>query len=165
MKIRDIMEPLHNWLTPEMSVLQAIQVMKRTKRGHGLSVNGIAVLDNEMKLVGIVSTKDILRLLIPSYVYMEGIAADDDGSWEGMRAERTEKTRTLKVRDIMTEDVRTISMHDSIMHCADIMLTEQIRRLPVVGTDGRVMGIIYLRDVYNAITEILCDTSAIVQTA
>jgi CBS domain-containing protein len=164
MKIRDIMEPLHNWLTPEMSVLQAVQVMKRTKRGHGLSVNGIVVLDNEMKLVGIVSTKDILRMLIPSYVYMDGMGTDDDG-WEGIRRDRTEKTRMMKVRDIMTEDVRTISMHDSVMHCADIMLNEQLRRMPVVGTDGRVMGIIYLRDVYNAVTEILCDTSAIVQTA
>lgn len=164
MKVRDIMEPIHNWLTPEMSVLQAIQVMKRTKRGHGLSVNGIAVLDSEMKLVGIVSTKDILRILIPAYVYMEGVESDDD-SWEAMRLDRTEKARTMQVRDIMTEDVRTISMHDSVMHCADIMLTEQLRRLPVIGTDGRVLGIIYLRDVYNAITDILCDTSAIVQTA
>jgi len=164
MKVRDIMEPLHNWLTPEMSVLEAIQVMKRTKRGHGLSVNGIAVLDDELKLVGIVSTKDILRLLIPPYAYMEGVDGDE-ASWEGIRNDRTEKVRTMKVADIMTEDVRTISLYDSVMHCADIMLAEQLRRLPVIGTDGRVMGTIYLRDVYNALTEILCDTSAIVRAA
>jgi len=164
MKVRDIMEPLHNWLTPEMSVLEAIQVMKRTKRGHGLSVNGIAVLDDELKLVGIVSTKDILRLLIPPYAYMEGMEGDDE-SWEGIRNDRTEKVRTMKVQDIMTEDVRTISLYDSVMHCADVMLAEQLRRLPVIGTDGRVMGTIYLRDVYNALTEILCDTSAIVRAA
>jgi len=163
MKVRDIMEPLHNWLTPEMSVLQAIQVMKRTKRGHGLSVNGIVVLDNDLKLVGIVSTKDILRLLIPSYMYMDDIESDD--SWEAMRLDRTENARTMTVRDIMTEDVRTISMHDSVMHCADIMLTEQLRRLPVVGTEGKVVGVIYLRDVYNAVTDVLCDTSAIVRAA
>ncbi|WP_136808791.1 HPP family protein [Desulfosediminicola flagellatus] len=164
MKVRDIMEPINNWLTPEMSVLQAIQVMKRTKRGHGLSVNGIAVLNNEMKIVGIVSTKDILRLLIPSYMYLEGLPEDETG-WESMRIERTEKVNKLSVSDIMTEDVRVISLNESIMRCADIMLVEQIRRLPVVGIDGRVLGIIYLRDVYNAITNLLCDTSAIVQAA
>ena len=164
MNVRDVMEPLHNWLTPEMSVLQAIQVMKRTKRGHGLSVNGITVLDNDLRLVGIVSTKDILRLLIPSYAYMDGVA-EDDSSWEGMRFDRTEKARTTTVRQIMTEDVRTIAMHDTVMHCADIMLAEQLRRLPVVGRDGRVVGIIYLRDVYNAVTTLLCDTAAIVQPA
>jgi len=137
--------------------------MKRTKRGHGLSVNGIVVLDNDLKLVGIVSTKDILRLLIPSYMYMDDIESDD--SWEAMRLDRTENARTMTVRDIMTEDVRTISMHDSVMHCADIMLTEQLRRLPVVGTEGKVVGVIYLRDVYNAVTDVLCDTSAIVRAA
>lgn len=161
MKVRDIMEPINNWLTPEMSVLQAIQVMKRTKRGHGLSVNGIVVLNSEMKVIGIVSTIDILRLLIPSYMYLEGMV-DDETHWDSMRLDRTEKVKNISVGDIMSEDVRIISLNESIMRCADIMLVEQIRRLPVVGTDGRVLGIIYLRDVYNAITNLLCDTSAIV---
>ena len=161
MHIRDLMEPLHNWLTPEMSVLQAVQVMKRTKRGHGLPVNGIPVLDNSMKLVGILSTKDILRLLIPSYAYLHEVTEDEE-SWEGLRLDCTEKARTRRVRDIMSEDVRTISIPDTVLHCADIMLTDQVRRLPVIGSDGRVLGIVYLRDVYNAVADMLCDTSAIV---
>jgi CBS domain-containing protein len=164
MKVKEIMEPLHNWLTPEMSVLQAILVMQRTKRDHGLSVNGIVVLDNDLKIVGILSTKDILRMLIPSYMYLDGMT-DESTSWESMRADRTDKANGLHVRDIMTEDVRVIHLNESIMRCADIMLVEQIRRLPVVGTDGRVLGVVYLRDVYNAVTSILCDTSAIVQIA
>lgn len=164
MKVRDIMEPLHNWLTPEMTILQAIQVMKRTQRSHGLPVNGIIVLDNEMRITGIISTKDILRMLIPSYMYLDDIA-NDETTWEGLREDRTEKANNLKVRDIMTEDVRTISMNDSIMRCADMMLVEQIRRLPVVGNDGKVKGIVYIRDVYNAVTNLLCDTSAIVRAA
>ncbi len=164
MKVKEIMEPLTSWLTPEMSILQAILVMKRTKRGHGLSVNGIVVLDNDLKIVGILSTKDILRMLIPSYMYLEGMT-EESTSWESMRADRTSKANSLHVRDIMTEDVRVISLNESIMRCADIMLVEQIRRLPVVGTDGRVLGVVYLRDIYNAVTNILCDTSAIVQIA
>lgn len=164
MKVKYIMEPLGSWLTPELSVLDAIQVMKQTKRGHGLAVNGIAVLDNEMRLVGIVSTKDILRILIPSYMYMEGLE-DSDAAWEGLRRERTEKAHSLTIRDIMTEDVRVISYEESIMRCADIMLVEQVRRLPVVGTDGRVMGIVYLRDVYNAVTNLLTDAKTVARAA
>jgi CBS domain-containing protein len=163
MKVKDIMEPLTCWLTPEMSVLQAIQAMKQTKRGHGLSVNGIVVLDNEMKMSGIVSTKDILRMLIPSYMYLDGLT--DDINWEEMRLDRTGKANVLKVRDIMTEEVRSISFDDSIMRCADIMLVEQVRRLPVVGLYGRTLGVVYLRDVYNAVTNLLCDTSILLQTA
>ncbi len=155
MKVKDIMEPLRNWLTPEMSVLEAIQTMRQTKRGHGLSVNGIVVLDHDMKLAGIVSTKDILRMLIPSYLYLEDTL--DASTWEGLRADRTEKARSVTVSEIMTEDVRVISYNESITRCADMMLVEQLRRLPVLGPDGRIMGVVYLRDVYNAMTNLLCD--------
>lgn len=164
MKVREIMEPLHNWLTPEMTVLQAIQVMKRTKRGHGLSVNGIVVLDNDMKIVGIVSTKDILRLLIPSFMYLDGMN-DNSESWESFKEERSQKANSMHVRDIMSEDVRTINLDESVIRCADIMLVEQLRRLPVTGTDGRVLGVVYLRDIYNTVTDILCDTSIITKAA
>ena len=158
MKVRDIMEPLDNWLTPEMTVLEAIETMKHSRRSHGLSLNAIIVLDNEQKLVGIVSTTDILRLLIPSYMYLDGLM-DDNSSWETMRADRTERARSLHVRDIMTENVQVINLNDSIMRCADIMLVEQMRRMPVIGTEGKVLGVVYLRDVYKTITDILCSPS------
>ncbi len=155
MKVIDIMEHLQYWLNPEMTMHEAINVMHSAKRGHGLSVNAIVVLDSEMKLVGIVSTTDILRTILPP-----GMLLDDgpDGlSWEGFRASRVEKTHNIRVSQIMTEDVRVIRTDESIMRCADRLLVEQIRRLPVVAMDGRVVGVVYLRDVYNRVTELLWD--------
>lgn len=160
MKVLDIMEPLTHWLTPEMTLHEAITIMHQTKRGHGLSVNGIVVLDSERKLVGIVSTKDILRAILPSEMFF-----DDDHtsvSWEGLRQDRITRTKNIHVRNIMTEDVRTIRTGESILRCADRLLSEQIRRLPVVAMDGKVVGVIYLRDVYNTVTELLCEPEAAV---
>lgn len=154
MKVRDVMEPLNCWLNPEMTVLQAIRIMQNTRRGHGLPVNGIVVLDHGRKLVGILSTRDILRLLIPSYMYLHEIT--DESTWEGLRLDRTERLGSLTVGSVMIEDVRVISFNDSILRCADLMLVEQLRRLPVVGTEGKVLGVVYLRDVYNAVTSLLC---------
>jgi CBS domain-containing protein len=153
MRVKDLMEPINNWLTPEMPLREAIKVMKSTKRGHGLSVNGILVLDHAMNLVGIVSTKDILRILIPSHIYFD----DHYGpiSWETVREEKTAAIQSINVSRIMTEDVRVISAEETILRCADMLLTEQIRRLPVTRSDGKVVGVIYLRDVYNALTELL----------
>jgi CBS domain-containing protein len=153
MKVKDIMEPLKNWLTPEMNILEAIQVMKSTKRAHGLSVNGIVVLDNSMNIVGIVSTIDILRILIPSHMYFD--ESHKNISWESMRDEKTFAAKSIMVSKIMSEDVRVISAQESLLHCADILLTEQVRRLPVTRSDGKVVGIVYLRDVYNALTQLL----------
>jgi len=153
MKVKDLMEPIKNWLSPEMPLREAIRVMKSTKRGHGLSVNGIVVLDGAMNLVGIVSTKDILRILIPSHMYFD--EHHDNISWESIRESKTATIRSITVSKIMTEDVRTISAEETLLRCADILMTEQIRRLPVTRSDGKVVGVIYLRDVYNALTELL----------
>ncbi|MDJ0621523.1 MAG: CBS domain-containing protein [Desulfocapsaceae bacterium] len=159
MKVIDVMETLSYWLTPEMTLHEAITIMHRAKRGHGLSVNAIVVLDSEKKLAGIVSTTDILRAIIPSEMFFE----EDHSriSWEGLRQTSIAKTKNLHVRDVMTEDVRIIRTNDSILRCADRLLAEQIRRLPVVALDGKVVGVVYLRDVYNAITELLCETEAL----
>ncbi len=153
MKVKDIMEPMTNWLTPEMSVKQAIEVMRTTRRSHGLSVSGIVVLDGAMNLVGIVSTKDILRILLPSHMYID--EHHDHISWDGLREEKTHLTETVSVSKIMSEDVRVISARETLLRCADILLSEQIRRLPVTRSDGKVAGIVYIRDVYNALTQLL----------
>ncbi|HBG18525.1 MAG TPA: hypothetical protein DDY32_04415 [Desulfobulbaceae bacterium] len=155
MKVKDIMEPIKNWLTPEMSLREAVQVMRSTKRGHGLSVNGIVVLDQAMNLVGIVSTKDILRIIIPAHVFFEERLSDI--SWESIRREKSAIAESMLVSKIMTEDVRVISAEETLLRCADIFLTEQIRRLPVVRSDGKVVGVVYLRDVYNALTKLLLE--------
>ena len=153
MRVKDLMEPITSWLTPEMPLREAIQVMKSTKRGHGLSVNGIVVLDGAMNLVGIVSTKDILRILIPSHMYFDD--QPEHISWESIRTVKSASIQSINVNKIMTEDVRVISAEETLLRCADILLTEQIRRLPVTRSDGKVVGVIYLRDVYNAMTELL----------
>ncbi len=153
MKVKDVMEPIKNWLTPEMTVGEAIKVMEATKRGHGLSVNGIVVLDIAMNLVGIVSTKDILRLIIPSHLYFEEHHTHID--WDSLRREKSVIAESTTVGKIMSDDVRVITAEETLLRCADMLLAEQIRRLPVTRSDGKVVGIIYLRDVYNALTKLL----------
>ncbi|MCP3890069.1 MAG: CBS domain-containing protein [Desulfobulbaceae bacterium] len=153
MKVKDIMEPLKNWLTPEMSIREATKVFKATKRGHGMPVNGMVVLDNNMNLVGIVSTKDILRLLIPSHLYHDD--NHNNISWDSVRADKASVLDGTRVSKIMTEDVRVITAENSIFRCADMLLTERVRRLPVTRSDGKIAGVIYLRDVYNALTEMI----------
>lgn len=153
MRVKDLMEPIKSWLTPDMSLREAIRVMKSTKRGHGLSVNGIVVLNETMNLVGIVSIIDILRIIIPPHVYFD--EDHDHVSWEAIRNEKTASIQSIDVSRIMTEDVRVIAAEETLLRCADILLTEQLRRLPVTRSDGKVVGVIYLRDVYNAMTELL----------
>jgi CBS domain-containing protein len=155
MKVKDIMEPIKSWLTPEMTLRQAIEVMHRSKRGHGLAVNGIVVLDQGMNLVGIVSTTDILRVIIPAHIYFEERHTHID--WQELRREKSRIAEIMKVEEVMSDDVRVVAAEETLLRCADLLLTERIRRLPVTRSDGKVVGIVYLRDVYNALTKLLVE--------
>ena len=51
------------------------------------------------------------------------------------------------VGDCMTSPAVTVTPDMSLVECCDVMEKEQIRRVPVVGTDGRLCGIVALADV------------------
>jgi len=77
--------------------------------------------------------------------------------WDSIRADKAGALQATTVNKIMTEDVRVITAEESIFRCADLLLTERVRRLPVTRNDGKVAGMIFLRDVYNALTEMVAN--------
>ena len=87
----------------------------------------VAVVDDEQnqKLVGIVTDRDlVLRLLA------------DDNERSGVTAE-----------EVMTEDIVACKPDDPIQNCLDAMESRQIRRIPIVEESGRIVGIIAQSDI------------------
>ena len=60
-----------------------------------------------------------------------------------------------KVEDIMLTDVKTIGENAFIEEAAQKMLDESISVLPVIDEDGRVIGIITEKDIFQAFTDLL----------
>jgi CBS domain-containing protein len=81
-------------------------------------VRHLPILDRKHDLVGIVSHEDVLRA----------------------RCSRR-KGRPL-VKDIMSRRLRTVREGSSAKDAADVMLRHKIGALPVVGADGRLLGIL-----------------------
>ena len=54
------------------------------------------------------------------------------------------------VKDWMSADVITISSETTLPEAHQIMTTEEIRRLPVVDRDGRLIGIVSIGDIRSA---------------
>lgn len=90
-------------------------------------VSGLPVVDEESRLVGILSEKDILKLL-------------------------TNVDFQKCVRDYMTTDVICFEQSDSIEEICQFLIDNNIRRVPIL-TDGKLVGIVSRRDL---IVEILC---------
>jgi CBS domain-containing protein len=92
-------------------------------------VSGLPVVDDDGRLLGIISEIDIIDL-----VYTDDI-------------------ETSRVCDHMTRDVLTVDAESSIDEAAAIFCGKPIRRLPVLA-EGRLVGILSRRDLIRFVREV-----------
>ena len=152
MKAKDIMEGVKETLTPETALKEAVNKMRVAGKGRDRAgVKGMVVLDNG-NLAGIVSIKDILKAIIPSYMTLTELG---EFTWDGMLEEMAKKVANKKVGEIMTRDVITVSEDAPLMECADLIVKHNLQRLPVLNKEKKVVGMIYIRDLYHAIVQAL----------
>jgi len=109
-------------------------------------ISGLPIVDENDKIVGIVSEKDLLTKMFPD---MATIAAEGRPDFENMEKDYAD-TLQLVASDIMTKVVSTVSPDMPIMKAASMMCVSKIRRIPVA-KDNKVVGIISIGDVHKAI--------------
>lgn len=155
MKAKDIMIPLEDYLTPENTLKEAVNLLRTAKRGEErVGVKGLPVLDEKGRLVGMLSMRDILKAVFPFYLSMMDLG---EFTWDGMVESLAKKVANKKVKEIMSKQVITVSEDAPLMECIDHMLKHNIKRLPVVNKEGKVVGMIYERDVFFAVTKAMLE--------
>ena len=85
-------------------------------------VGAVVVMEDMVRMVGIVTERDILRAV-------------------AQRARAAE----ARVRQWMTESVITIDPETTVDDAAKMMFEKNFRHLPVTNKDGRLLGIVSLR--------------------
>ena len=157
MKARDVMIPFQDYLKPEHTLKEAVNLLRTAVRGDDRTgVMALPVLDDNGKLVGILSMTDILKAVYPAYMTMMNLG---DFTWDGMLESLACQAGDKKVGDFMTREVITVRENDSLMECVDHMLKGHIRRMPVLNKGGKMVGMIYLRDIFYAVTQAMLDES------
>jgi CBS domain-containing protein len=124
--VSNYMVPLKSLITfrPEQNIHEIIEVM--TQRG----ISGGPVLDENHELVGIISEKDCLRIMVDQAYY-------------------NTPYESPKVSDYMTKKVITISHDSDVLSAAREFINSPIRRLPIV-QDGKLVGQVSRRDILRA---------------
>ncbi len=124
LKIRDLLKVKGNqvWsITPETSVLEALQLMTEKQIG------ALLVLEGE-KIAGIISERD----------FVHGVA------------EKERCIVNTTIYEYMTPKVITVSPDQTVEDCMQLMTREHIRHLPVVEKD-KLVGMISIGDIVKEI--------------
>lgn len=111
-------------------------------------ISGLPVVDDDNKLLGIISEKDILNALLPSYSdFLEDpVRARDFQSMENSYRDVLVRT----VESLMTKRVFSVAPDELVMQAASKMALHRFRRIPVV-EDNLLVGIVSLGDIHKAI--------------
>ena len=124
-------------IDPEAGIAEAKEKMRRHR------IDSLPVISSDRTLIGIVTDRDV-RSAWPSDLFSEE---------EALRQE--ERSAELKIKDIMTADPVTVSPANTLQDALLLMQRIHVGALPVVDRDGKVAGIISLRDLLRAFTEVL----------
>lgn len=121
MKCRDLMTQDPALCVPSENVVRAAQLMR------GEDVGPVLVVDskNDRKLAGIVTDRDLA---------VKVVAAGKDPN-------------STRVKDVMTSDLATVHSDDNVEDAIDVMRKHQVRRVPVLDNDDRLVGIISQADI------------------
>ena len=122
MLVKDHMVTQVVTLHPDMEILRASQVLISS------DVSGAPVLDQHGRLVGLLTERDLLKVVLHAGYH---------GQPGGL------------VRDFMNPDPAFVTPDNTILELAERFLKEGYRRYPVVD-GGRLVGVISRRDVMRA---------------
>jgi len=155
MKAKELMVPLQEYLRPDNTLTEAANLLRIAQRGEEkIGVKALPVLDTSENLVGILSIGDILKAVHPAYMDLMNLGSF---AWDGMVESFAQKAGGKKVNDSMTPKVITVKEDSTLMECVDHMLKNNVKRVPVLNKDNKVVGMLYERDVFYEITKSLLD--------
>jgi CBS domain-containing protein len=125
-------------------------------------ISGAPVVDENNKVIGIVSEGDIMRLLefhspnlnliLPSPLDLIELPIRMKAEYDEISA-GLKKASLVMVHEIMTKKLITISPEKSISDAAEQMDMHKVKRLPVLDEKGNLIGIITRGDIIGALVK------------
>lgn len=96
----------------------------------------LPVVDSNDKLIGIISSNDILKLF-------------NSEKFGGQTLNVEDLNHNVSITELMTPNPKTVKIDDSISLAASIFRERAFQALPVVNDDNEVVGIVSIKDVLD----------------
>jgi len=139
MKIKEIMGKELISLSKDTKIKDAFLKLLKMR------ISGLPVLDENSKLLGMFTEKDILRAILPGYL-------DKVGRFIYEANPKIVKKKLLEIQDLtvgelMRHEVVTVDEDTTLCEVAHLMLTQNVRRIPILNKEKKVVGIVAREDI------------------
>lgn len=148
MKAKDVMSTNVVTVRPFAGIREVYDVFKKTRYG------GIPVVDENNKILGMITKAEILAVLLPDYFDMlgENIRFIDDFGTIDEEFEALPTFELFIAEDIMRKGAVTVDENVSLLKVVAMMRKRNVRRV-LVEKDGLLKGIITRGDICRAFFE------------
>jgi CBS domain-containing protein len=109
--------------SPDATVEQVVRLMTERR-------TGCVLLQDDGKLVGIFTERDFVNRVVAAGREVTG-----------------------PVREVMTPDPKTLTRHDNVQKAVEVMGEGGYRHMPVLGDDGRPMGVLSVKEIIHYLVE------------
>ncbi len=141
MLVEDVMTTSLKTVNPDTPMSEVVSMMCLYR------LSGIPVVEDDNKLVGFISERDVLDPMFPKMEdMMDGMSAINMTA----ALDKYSNVVEMKVRELMTTKVISVSPDIEILKAAAKMVGNKFRRIPVAVND-RLIGMLSLGDVHKSI--------------
>ncbi len=142
MKVSEIMNRDVLSVKPDDNAKDALALLSK------MQISGLPVIDERDKLLGMFTEKEVLAMILPSYVERVGRFVYEENPKSIKK--KFGGLANLPVSQLMRKDIITVNEDASLCEVARLMLTQKIRRIPVLDNQKRVVGIVAREDIIRA---------------
>lgn len=144
--VADAMTPLPVVVKPQTPLNEAIKILAERR------VSGLPVVDDDDRLVGIISDTDLMwqeaGVTPPAYImFLDSVIyLQNPATYE----RELHKALGQTVGEVMSKDPIAIAADKPLKEAAQLMHDRDVRRLPVVDANNLVIGILTRGDIVRA---------------
>ncbi|MDO9509298.1 MAG: CBS domain-containing protein [Thermovirgaceae bacterium] len=144
MLVVDLMDRDLTAVSPDTTIAEAVEILA----GHRIS--GVPVVDDDGRVIGFLSEKDIVKAALPGYfdLLQDSSFLPDYGQFR----KRLQRVSLDTVEKYMKKDVIVFEEQDTDLHVAMVLITKNLKRAPVV-RDGVFAGTISRTDLLDYILQ------------
>jgi len=161
-QVRDIMIAISDYTTVReddaiadaiVKLRDSFSVAAHTSRLMEIGHRSIIVFDGKENMKGILAIRDLLKALMPRYLFAPKPSMADTIQfspmfWSGAYYRETRQLSKSRVKDIMSPATTVIREDANLMEAAYLMVQNQIMRIPVVDKNNKVVGVVREWDLF-----------------